>query len=228
MIFAANIMAEYIDNNEDGIPDNPLLLKTMVDRKAGIVMWKNQSSLNTIFEKDNHVNIQQDLGDNETRPSWHQNNQTGEFDASLEEIWHLICSQGYNILWPTEFGTSYNSNSDLTKAMDKARGGKFKNIPSNYPSGAYYTYTDQTCDYQCQAYEYFYWVISSYLGAQKNREDELNNEWKLNTNAKIKARDYFYNDFLSKKNLTDPTKTNLQYYFLPTKLPDGKYTPQIN
>ena len=228
MIFAANVMAQYIDNNADGKPDNPLLLKTMVDRKAGLIMWKNQSAIETILEKDGGVNIQQDLGDDETRPSWHQNGQTGQFDASLEEIWHLICSQGYNVLWPYQFGTSWNINSDLTKAMDKARGGKFKNIPSKYPDSAYYTYSDETCDYACQAYEYYYWVMSSYLGAQKNRGDEINEEWKLNTTTKIKVSDYFYKDFLSKVNSIDSTKTNLEYYSLPTKLPDGQYIPQIN
>jgi len=65
--------------------------------------------------------------------------------------------------------------------MDKARGGRFTKVPRNYPRGAWYTYDDTTCGYDCMAMEYFYWVTTSILGAQRNRLDDLSNEWKLVT-----------------------------------------------
>ena len=33
-----------------------------------------------------------------------------------------------------------------------------------YPDGAWYTYDDQTCEYECMAIEYIYWGVATYLG----------------------------------------------------------------
>ena len=66
-------------------------------------------------------------------------------DASLEEILHLITQYGYAKVYPNKLGE--NKNSDIAKAMDKARGGYFKNVPNSYPSSAWYTYDDKTCNY---------------------------------------------------------------------------------
>ena len=66
--------------------------------------------------------------------------------TTLEEI----TSVGYAKAFPTTFAESSTSNSLLTQAMDVARGGKFTTIPASYPSTAWYTYTDSTCNYDCQ------------------------------------------------------------------------------
>ena len=50
--------------------------------------------------------------------------------------------------------------------MDKARGGQFTEIPNQYPSSAWYTYDDETCDYKCMSTEYIYWALTSILGGQ--------------------------------------------------------------
>ena len=47
------------------------------------------------------------------------------FDASLEEVLHLITEYGYAHTYPKELG---DPSSLLAKAMDKARGGKFKKV----------------------------------------------------------------------------------------------------
>lgn len=96
--------------------------------------------------------------------------------------------------------------------MDLARGGQFTSIPSPYPAGAWYTYDDSTCDYSCMVTEYHYWALTSLLGAQQNRLDEIGQEWKLNTKAKLIQQDPAIYQLL-----TDP-----QYKF-PTVLPDGSY-----
>lgn len=209
LLHAANVMAQYLDNNEDGTVDNQLVLDKMLENKAFMVMWKNQSDLNM---NPPSGRAGQDLGNDETNPSYVSSGLTGRFDASLEEVWHIITNAGYASAYPTIFGTT--GKTALTDAMDIARGGKFTSIPSSYPAKAWYTYNDTTCDYGCQATEYIYWAMSSILGAQANRLSEINNEWKLNTNAKVKATDKRIHTLL--------TSTTLPYKF-PTKLPDGTY-----
>ncbi len=207
LLHAANIMAQYLDNNEDGVVDNQLVLDAMKQNKAFLFMWKTQN--NNISFPSGYQG--QDLGADETVPAWHTNGHTGRFDASLEEIWHIINLAGHAKAYPNVFGLK--KGTQLANAMDKARGGYFQTIPNPYPAGAWYTYNDSTCDYaSCQTVEYFYWSMTSILGAQANRLGEIQQEWKLNTKAKVQATD---KDIYSL--LTNAT------YKLPTVLPDGTY-----
>jgi hypothetical protein len=130
-------------------------------------------------------------------------------------VLHLITDAGYGKVYPGVFGRE--PGTAIAKAMDVARGGHFDSVPKKYPAGAWYTYYDRTCRYRCQMSEYFYWGLTSILGAQDyaGRLDEIDNEWRLNTAAKVKAQDpTLY------KLLTDPK------YKLPTTLPDGHYQPR--
>ena len=70
--------------------------------------------------------------------------------------------------------------------MDKARGGFFEEVPRKYPKNAWYSYDDDECDYNCMITEYFYWSLTSLLGAQKNRFEDISDEWELNTPQKMK------------------------------------------
>ena len=45
LLHAANVMAQYLDNDEDGTPDNQAVVDKMVEEQAFIVMWKKQSDL---------------------------------------------------------------------------------------------------------------------------------------------------------------------------------------
>ena len=70
----------------------------------------------------------------------------GEFDASLEEVLHIINFAGHSAAYPDTFGL--NIGSDLANAMDIARGGSsLMKIPNPYPANAWYSYDDKTCDY---------------------------------------------------------------------------------
>ena len=202
LLHAANILAQFLDNNEDGIVDNPLIVLTLINQESGIFLWAKESDAGKISL--------QDLGDEETIPVWHVNGHNGRFDAALEEIWHVITHSGYSIVYPTIFGES--AGSSIANAMDIARGGQFTSIPSSYPNDAWYSYTDATCDYNCQITEYFYWAMLSILGAQENRFDEIQQEWKLNTKQLVETQDPVMYNLL----------TNPQYKF-PTVLPDGTY-----
>ena len=101
---------------------------------------------------------------------------SGKFDASLEEILHLITEYGYSQEYDSVFGEKIGS--EIANAMDTARGGQFTSIPSSYPSDTWYHYTDSSCDYKCQITEYFYWGLTSILNGQEHsgRFDEIKDD----------------------------------------------------
>ena len=208
LLHAANVMAQYLDNDEDGSIDNQLVLNKMLENKAFLVMWKNENDLEIDPPFDR---IGQDLGNDETVPLFVLNGKMGSFDASLEEVLHLVNSSGHSYAYPQVFGQIIGS--ELANAMDIARGGQFITVPGSYPENAWYTYDDETCGYaDCQTIEYLYWALTSMLGAQENRLNEIDNEWRLNTPELLQSSDTAMFSLL-----TNPE------YKMPTQLPDGTY-----
>lgn len=208
LLHAANVMAQYLDNDEDGFTDDQLVLDQMLENKAFLVMWKNEIDLEIDPPFDR---IGQDLGNDETAPLFVLNGKTGSFDASLEEVLHLVNNSGHSYAYPQVFGQIIGS--ELANAMDIARGGQFITTPDSYPENAWYTYDDETCEYaDCQTIEYLYWALTSMLGAQENRLNEIDNEWRLNTPELLESSDTSMFSLL-----TNPA------YKMPTQLPDGTY-----
>ena len=206
---AAAVMAEYLDNDEDGTADNPAVVETLVRRGARLLIFASEADPEipqTYVPSDDSL---QALFSNETLPNGRAG---GQFDATLEEVLHLITYVGYAHWKPRVFGTA--AGSDIADAMDAARGGRFEQIPATYPPGAWFTYDDQTCDYGCMVTEYLYWALTSLLGAQDfpGRSADINAEWRLHTQALLRARDARVVALL-----TNPD------YRLPTRLPDGNY-----
>ena len=202
---AASVLAEWLDNDEDGCVDNPSVLTALLAKHNG-----DQTAIvspgTSGARHNNHTSswtgtLQHELGEagySSSAPIFNEEllpNCAGPAatascaDASLEEIWHTITSHGYYYAFPSVFNTSADSNSTLTQALDIARGGKFTSIPSSYPSTAWYTYNDSTCTYVCQATEYIYWGVSAWVGALAGRGDGIKNEWKFETRAKLEAGD---------------------------------------
>jgi len=204
LLHAANILAEYIDNDEDGIPDNPKIMKALIEGKGAIVMSKTEAEITTGPRPRG-----QGLYDQETIPNARAQ---GRFDASLEEILHMVSDVGWAGAYPEVFGRV--PGTGISNALDKARGGRFIEVPEHYPEDAWFSYDDKTCDYDCQNSEYIYWVLTSILGAQDfpGRYQDIKNEWRLNTKEKVKK-----GDPAAFALFTDPK------YKFPTVLPDGKY-----
>lgn len=213
LLHAANIMAEYLDNNEDGVVDDAAVLDQMVQNKAHMIMPNTEAEISSFDMSILPANGEgQDLYGEET----HINGAAqGRFDASLEEVLHLITHVGYANAYPSAFGEF--SGTLLAEAMDVARGGHFEQIPATYPESAWYTYDDQTCDYSCQTTEYLYWALTSILGGQSfdGRLENIQHEWKLNTREKVEATDTLVFQLLTNGD-----------YLLPTRLPDGNYAAQ--
>ncbi len=209
VLHAAAILAEYLDNDEDGKPDNPLVVKTLVGRDAFLMMTATDRGLDRIDPEewmDAGFHAGQFQHAEETNPG------RGRFDASLEEVLHLITQHGYGNAYPEVFGD--RKGTELAKCLDKARGGHFTRVPRRYPRGAWFTYDDRSCDYGCQTQEYIYWALTSLLGAQQAPERcrDISDEWRLCTPKALKRGDPGIYALLK----------NPKYRF-PKVLPDGTY-----
>jgi len=227
----AKVLAAYLDNDADGCPDDSLVAQNMADRKASeitLLTENYQTHLNSLPQC-----VQNYLFDNlaiqgqfesETNPQCSGQtssaNANGCRDATLEEVLHLISNYGYEVTYPELYGSSESSNSLLTQAMDVARGGRFTSVPNSYPANAWYTYDDYTCDYACMATEYFYWALTSILGAQYVNDNGVcwaNVEWRPCTLDAVRETDTKVYELLysSKQSV------------LPTTIPDGTYDLSI-
>jgi len=212
VLHAAHVLAQYLDNDEDGSPDSAEVITEMTSEDASMVMFASDADLESsgIFESTlpDHFAVQ-DLYGFETHPEGSTN---AGFDATLEEVLHLVSSRGYASVYPSIFGE--DPGTALADAMDLARGGHIDGVPDSYSDAAWYHYDDQTCDYRCQVTEYFYWALTSHLGAQSygDRCEEIAVEWELCTPELLESGDPAVHGLL-----TDPQ------YGLPTVLPDGRY-----
>ena len=216
VLHVANVFAQYLDNDADGTPDNSKVIYSLKKNKAHFLMCETEEEVKCTNWSDDDKWIDDMLIDQSCAQIQYadetgiNNEKFGAFDASLEEVLHLISDCGYGGAYPDVFRS--NSVSLIGQYMDNARGGHFEKIPNSYPADAWYSYDDNSCIYNCMITEYFYWAMTSILGAQEDRFDEIGHEWKLNTKEKVMETDPdIYNL------LTDPQ------YKLPTILPDGNY-----
>ena len=135
------------------------------------------------------------------------------YDASVEEILHTINTCGHVEVYPDIFGLNPNS-SQMSDAMDIARGGQFLTIPIEYPEEGWYHYDDWTCDYQCMAIEYLYWCIVANMDLLNDPMicSGIFNEWEL-----CAAEEFQFIDILMYSIINNPE------YKIPQFAPDGNY-----
>lgn len=155
------------------------------------------------------------------------------FDASLEEILHLITNNGYAEFYPDVFGTNTYGKpkpeySQIAATMNDMVGdcGWAFNHTLKWPkcSGRFH-YSDDTCIYDCLITEYTMWSLTSILGGQdgshndalKGRCDIVANEWEMCTKELMKERD--------PKAFAIFDVDGANQYKVPNKLPDGVYRP---
>ena len=218
VIHTANVLAQYIDNDEDGIPDDPAVLKYLVNENFVVPVWtegdrkafrrtrcsrKFNFAASMYYDHDQWA-IAGNLAGIE---------KTGKWDTNLEEVWHIV-TKGWRETYPKAFGDQ--KPSLLTDAMDIARGGYFKELPAQYPDKAWYRYYDQTCDYYCQAHEYIYWALMANIGALDpkltNKCERSSHEWHICTASELRHKDALVSRLL-----------NDMAFKLPTRIPDGGY-----
>ena len=217
VLHAAAVAAELLDNNEDGIVDDPLVENRLQNQQAFIPIFSFEGSYaeNLLFDNYNGNGASAVLYNNEMDP--YQTGQWGS-DASLEEVIHTINHVGHTYVYPNAFSLQPNS-SLMSTAMDVARGGQFMSVPDPYPANAWYHYDDWTCDYECMMIEYMYWSIVSYMGILDDPQTAqgISDEWEP-YNAKLLEKI----DSLMYNLITDPQ------YKLPLLAPDGNYCPNAS
>ena len=109
---AANVAAQWLDNNQDGVVDNPAVLEELKKNKATLLM--SEMGFSEIFMIQNFAEIEkggffiQDLYAEET-------NNPRQRDASQEEIHHLIWGAGFASVYPEVFDDQ-SSNSEIYAA----------------------------------------------------------------------------------------------------------------
>ena len=198
---ASRILKQWLDNNGDEKPDNSLVVDELIKNNAILVIGKTENDLENSF--DDLIDI---LEDSDVDIDNFEQSLIGLISdepniAYLEEILHLITQVGYANAYPEVFGEFKGSR--ISKAMDIARGGFFEITPKAYPENSWYHYYDRSCDYSCMITEYFYWSLTSLLGAQVNRYDEISDEWELNTPKKME-RDKLIMELLQDKKYQIP------------------------
>ena len=161
LIHTANILAQYLDNNEDDIVDNLTVHTQLKTNNTFLFLWKTERDAFIAPSGSNSLNISADS----INLIWHTNGHTGDFDYSLETAWNLLVKNGFEISYPTIF--SDQANSEISIEMDAARGENFLNPPATYPVAAWFSNTDVSCNYMCQIGKYNFWVMSSMLGLKK-------------------------------------------------------------
>lgn len=214
VLHAAAVLAELLDNDEDGVADDEALLSRLQNMSAMVPMFDSEESeaAEDFMEHYTGNGVSAVLFADEVDPS-----QPGHWgsDATVEEIMHTINHIGHVYVYPDAFGLEPNS-SMLSDAMDEARGGQFISHPDNYPENAWYHYDDTTCDYECMAIEYIYWAQVSNMEILNDTAtcDGIANEWEPCSKDLLESI-----DVLIYALITDPQ------YHLPQNAPDGNYNP---
>ena len=195
VLHTANVLAEYLDNDENGSVDQPEVLDKLMGESTGeiatMVLFASETeqesygeSLETLIQVlPRSQNLFADeifeggsLGDNR--------------DATLEEVLHLVTDLGWDEAFPDIWGE--RKGSSVANAMDLARGGYFENVPEQYPENAWYTYNDETSDYPTQITEYVYWATTTYMGGQnwpERNHSNYSNEWQPYTKEMLLETD---------------------------------------
>lgn len=167
---AANVAAEWLDNDGDGQVDEPRLIEILKTTKPVVIMSAggiSPAAMPRIMTSLSGYQIQ-DLHASETNPSG------DERDASQEEIHHVIMNGGWQRLSPHVFSETVDDNSKLYQAWKFAK------------DNAHYVYNDPTCDDSCKVTEFVYLATAAYMedGAEK---DLASDEMRLKTRVELQA-----------------------------------------
>jgi hypothetical protein len=200
LIHAAHVAAEWLDNDGDGVIDEPALGAALKESKSLVVMsfdgFSSAAALKIFPLATAGGYTLQDLSAQET-------NNPVRRDASQEEIHHIIMNGGWMRVFPKVFSDQADDGSDLYAIW------KFAD------DNGHYSYGDPTCDDSCKTVEFFYLATAAYLGSMA---DLFSDEMRLkNRSAMQKTIPEIMNIFESN-----------DYSYPTDHWPSGTYAHQDN
>ena len=208
------LLPNLLDNNEDGIVDDPLIEAQLISENALMPLFsaEGSSAENTFFNNYNGDGVSAVLYNNEIDPT-----QTGHWgdDATVEEIMHTINHVGHTNVYPAAFSMQANS-SLMSTAMDVARGGQFMTIPNPYPASAWYHYDDRLVIMSVWQLNISIGHLVSNMGILDDPQTAsgIANEWEPYNATLLQSMDTLMYALI----------TDAQYK-LPQIAPDGNYCP---
>ena len=114
LVHAAHVTAEYLDNDADGIVDDALVGAALREQGAAMIMARDEDAMEDAWDAmgddaavdaffDAHA-LQDLYGEETAYPGY-----APLFDASLEEVLHLVTHVGYASAYPDTFAESEGS-----------------------------------------------------------------------------------------------------------------------
>ncbi|CAE7189904.1 Psma1 [Symbiodinium necroappetens] len=173
---AASVLAEFLDQDQDGVADVPEVTRQLQEHQALILILADEDEYlagagavegleSNVIKNDNprwncsvrDVFVFSELFQTET-------GQTDGEDAAWEELLHLITHVGYGCAFPERWGfheheeAEGRASSELSRALDAALG----SCPASYTgrqgekrADCHYFYEDPSCFYP--------WLVNEYL-----------------------------------------------------------------
>jgi len=246
MNHVAFILAKYLDQDEDGCPDDPKLMETLLKvnnfgKSTPLMLLEDEHDASSAFAAISQFGYQ-DFGATPRNQikmkcsglNFQITKESECQDSTMEEVFHFVTHYGFSLAYPDIWGHNYDDHSQLTDAMDIARGGRFKEVPDKYPDGAWWSYQEPGCSYHCQATEYLFWTYCSYSGicaARKNKQDEYASMYKPLLKSELLVTDLPMVDLLENQNgyvfpVEPPTGTYMGLT-VDAKQPEGTEAPEV-
>ena len=201
---ARRVMAEYLDNDEDGVVDDPRVVGALERNRAVLLM-----SVDDELERSGFDFSRLEFLAHEPVNASRSSPLVG-FDESLEAIHRLLFRYGWSEAHPTELGTE--EGTVIAHAMDLARNGHFDENPETYSWGAWYTPSLPGCDYACAIRHYAWYAHAGLLGALVDHDEAVDDIWRPASPAEVRRIDRVFTQVFDDESVG-----------LPQSLPDGHY-----
>ncbi|GMH53488.1 hypothetical protein TL16_g01464 [Triparma laevis f. inornata] len=173
----ASILAQYLDNDEDGCPDDRNVVFQLNEYHPagpyGVIVFKDNeeksnlergltSSQSTMYSWFETLTVENDVKSSCSGKSA----SNSCFDETLRSTFNLISRRGLASISSSNWGEQ--KYSTIADEMDVARGGYMTNPPSTYPDDA--VFTDPDLGYAEQVRMFAYYSVTSMLGIHENRK----------------------------------------------------------